>query len=184
MLEVAFDNGVAGGLRIAKDSRPGDKYFCITAPIYPKGTPPEQRETPRQETCVWQGADLGGSAEDVAPLELALDIGDLSGPADMDLKNRRKVLEDLYSPPPAGREDAHEKYLEKVWSTSVKTLERLRNTGGCRFACGPHPGAPEIFAAYMPSVTCCSMEKRRFLWCGLRGRHSGAAAGKWKKFAG
>lgn len=142
MLEVAFDNGVAGGLRIAKGSHPGDKRFCITAPIYPKDTPPEQREAPRQETRVWQGADLGGSAEDVALLELALDMGDLSGLADMDLKKRRKVLEDLYSPPPADREDAHEKYLEKVWNTSVKTLERLRNTGGAPVRMWAAPWCP------------------------------------------
>lgn len=130
MLEVVFENGAAGGLSMAKGSRPGDKRFCITAPIYPEGTPPERREAPRQYTQVWQGADLGGDPEDVALLELALDMGDLSGLANMDLENRRRVLKDLYGPPPAGRDAAHEKYLKKVWAANEKTLERLRNAGG------------------------------------------------------
>ncbi len=111
MLEVAFDNGAAGGLRIAKGSRPGDKRFCITAPIYPKGTPPEQREAPRQETRVWQGADLGGSAEDVALLELALDMGDLSGLADMDLKNGGKFWK-IYT---ARRRQTGKMLMRSIW---------------------------------------------------------------------
>ena len=79
MLEVVFDKNIATGLRMAKDSRPGDKRFSVKAGIYSKGTPPELREPPRQETWVWSGKELEGSSADVALLMLALDMGDLSG---------------------------------------------------------------------------------------------------------
>ncbi len=39
MLEVVFDKNAATGLRRAKDSRPGIKWFSIKAGIYPKGDP-------------------------------------------------------------------------------------------------------------------------------------------------
>ena len=58
MLEVVFDKNIATGLRMAKDSRPGDKRFSVKAGIYSKGTPPELREPPRQETWVWSGKEL------------------------------------------------------------------------------------------------------------------------------
>ena len=127
MLEVVFDKNIATGLRMAKDSRPGDKRFSVKAGIYSKGTPPELREPPRQETWVWSGKELEGSSADVALLMLALDMGDLSGAEDW--SKRREVLWTMAGPPPADWEKAHEGCLAEDWNTSMETLRRLRNAG-------------------------------------------------------
>ena len=129
MLEVVFDKNITAGLRMAKDSRPGDKRFSICAGVYPQGAPPELREPPRQETWVGTGKELGGSSADVAPLFLALDIGDLSGVDVGDWDKRRNILRELAGQPPAGWEAAHEKCLAEDWDTSMETLRRLRNAG-------------------------------------------------------
>ena len=129
MLEVVFDKNIAAGLRMAKDSRPGDKRFSICAGVYPRGTPPELREPSRQETWVWAGKELGGSSADVAPLFLALDIGDLSGLETGDWDKRRDILRELAGQPPAGWEAAHEKCLAEDWDASMETLRRLRSAG-------------------------------------------------------
>ena len=126
MLEVVFEQGVAGGLKIAKSSRPGDKWFSVQAGIYPEGTPAEFREPPRQKTRTWTGLDLGGGREDVAPLLLALSVGDLSGLlAGGTVVNRKTVLEHLEE---AWGEDAL-RCLDESWDTSMETLRRLREAG-------------------------------------------------------
>lgn len=126
MLEVVFEQGVTGGLKIAKSSRPGDKWFSVQAGIYPEGTPAEFREPSRQKTRAWTGLDLGGGREDVAPLLLALSVEDLSGLlAGGTVVNRKTVLEHLEE---AWGEDAL-RCLDESWDTSMETLRRLREAG-------------------------------------------------------
>lgn len=126
MLEVVFEQGVAGGLKIAKSSRPGDKWFSVQAGIYPEGAPAEFRESPRQKTRTWTGLNLGGGQEDVAPLLLALSVGDLSGLlAGGTLVSRKTVLK---HPEEAWGEDVL-RCLDESWDTSMETLRRLREAG-------------------------------------------------------
>lgn len=126
MLEVVFEQGVAGGLKIAKSSRPGDKRFSVQAGIYPEGAPAEFRESPRQKTRTWTGLNLGGGQEDVAPLLLALSVGDLSGLlAGGTLVSRKTVLK---HPEEAWGEDVL-RCLDESWDTSMETLRRLREAG-------------------------------------------------------
>lgn len=126
MLEVVFEQGVAGGLKIAKSSRPRDKRFSVQAGIYPGGTPAEFRKSPRQKTRTWTGLNLGGGQEDVAPLHLALSVGDLSGLlAGGTLVSRKTVLKHLEE---AWGEDVL-RCLGESWDTSMETLRRLREAG-------------------------------------------------------
>lgn len=82
MLEVVFDKNAATGLRRAKDSRPGIKWFSIKAGIYPKGDPARASGTaPAGDLGLGAGAELDGTSADVAPLTLALDVGDLAAGA-------------------------------------------------------------------------------------------------------
>lgn len=92
MIELAFGESSAGGLKLAKSRKQGDRI---------SGADAESRGT-RKELCnaskprTWSGITMGGSPTDVVALTLALDIGDIS---DMTtgINARQKLLDTLFA---------------------------------------------------------------------------------------
>lgn len=91
MIELAFSQSSAGGLKIAKAMKQGEHvngaFFFIG------GTRPERREA--RKPRAWTGITMEGSPEDVEALTLALDIGDISD-LDSGMNVRQKLLEELF----------------------------------------------------------------------------------------
>ena len=74
MLEVVFDESTAGSLRQAKGRRQGQRTVSQGVAIYVSdGKGGEAQSKPVTVERVW-GTALPGTAADVAPLVLALDI--------------------------------------------------------------------------------------------------------------
>ncbi len=92
MIELAFGESSAGGLKVAKSMKKGDSISGVAAII--GGTLKEQREA--KKPCIWSGIARGSSPTDVEALTLALDIGDIS---DMNtgVNARKKILDELFA---------------------------------------------------------------------------------------
>jgi hypothetical protein len=90
MIELVFGDSAAGALKYAKSMKHGTKTRAegvASGIIGESGWRPAE-----QEPKIWQGQDISGSPADVAPLTLALDIGDISG----GISSRKAVLDMLF----------------------------------------------------------------------------------------
>ncbi len=113
MIELAFNESSAGGLKLAKSRKQGDR-LSGAAGIF-GGTRKEQREARKARN--WSGITMGGSPMDVEALTLALDIGDIS---DMDtgINARQKLLEELFADFPG--------VPDRIGETNKHALARLQ----------------------------------------------------------
>ncbi len=122
MLEVVFDNSIAGSLRQAKGRRRGQRTVSQGVAVYtPEGDGRDGFRPVTVET-VWN-ADLPGAAAEVAPLVLGLDMGDLSDLGS--LETRRGLLRSLLADWPDWEED-----VEQTLTQARETLTRLRAAAG------------------------------------------------------
>lgn len=113
MIELAFSESAAGGLKYAKSMTQGERLSGAVGVI--GGTRKERRsvKTPR----AWTGVTMEGGSRDVAALTLALDIGDLS---DMDagMDGRKRVLDHQFGD--------FADVSDTIWRTNQHTLARIR----------------------------------------------------------
>lgn len=126
MLELVFDQSLAGAMRQAKGhckgitvSR-GVKIYVKTDERNENGT--ESWSQPCKIETDWSGEVLEGCAADVIPLTLGLHIGDLYGMDGTDDSVRREVLRSLEEP----WEEHHAPNWERYWRQNQETLTRLR----------------------------------------------------------
>lgn len=112
MLELVFGESIAGSLQYAKSMKPRDRLNGPTAVI--GGTQKERRALKKSRG--WEGKSLSGDAQDVVPLTLLLDIGDLSD-LDNGMENRRQVLRKMF--------DSFESVPDTLWHQNLRTLKRL-----------------------------------------------------------
>lgn len=122
MLEVVFDNSIAGSLKVAKGRRPGQRSRGTVAAVYQvteDGGKALPMPPPQTVEWVWQGAELPGTSADVAPLVLALDMGDLSDMDTVEKTRRKALLAGLY-----GRD--HADCAERDLQRNQSTLDRLK----------------------------------------------------------
>jgi hypothetical protein len=94
MIELAFGESPAGGLKIAKSMKQGECFMNGAVAVF-GSTAKERREAKKEakKPRIWSGVTLEGSPGDVAVLTLALDMGDI---LDMDTgMNARKMFLDL-----------------------------------------------------------------------------------------
>lgn len=112
MIELAFGESAAGGLKLAKSMKQGENIKGAIAVI--GGTGKEQIEAKRSHS--WTGITMGGSSRDVEALTLALDMGDIS---DMDagMNSRKKLLDELFGDFPG--------VPDEIWKTNQHALKRL-----------------------------------------------------------
>ena len=113
MIELAYNEGSAGGLKLAKSRKHGDHISGASAII--GGTLKEKFEA--RKPRIWSGTTMGGSPVDVEALTLALDIGDIS---DMDtgINARKKILDELFADFPD--------VSESIGETNQHALSRLQ----------------------------------------------------------
>jgi hypothetical protein len=112
MIELAFVDSAAGGLKMAKSITYGQRVSGAVGVI--GGTKKELRKAKKPRN--WTGVIMAGGPQDVEALTLALDIGDISTGMDA----RRKVLDDLFGDFP-GVPDA-------IWKTNQHALARIEET--------------------------------------------------------
>ncbi len=91
MIELAFSQSSAGGLKIAKAMKQEERVNG--AFFFNGGTRQEQREARKERA--WAGITMEGSPKDVEALTLALDIGDISD-LDAGMNVRQKLLDELF----------------------------------------------------------------------------------------
>ncbi|WP_018212722.1 DUF3658 domain-containing protein [Desulfitobacterium hafniense] len=91
MIELAFNQSSAAGLKIAKSIKQGDRING--AFLFIGGTRQEHREAGKARA--WAGITMEGSPKDVEELTLVLDIGDISD-LDAGMNVRQKLLEELF----------------------------------------------------------------------------------------
>lgn len=113
MIELAFSESAAGGLKWAKSLRLGsskDGEVSVAG-----GTHKEQKQAGRSGTR--SEMTIEGSPMDVEALTLALDIGDIS---DMDtaINPRQKIIEDLFADFPG--------VTEAIVKTNLNALARIQ----------------------------------------------------------
>ena len=113
MVELAFGDSAAGGLKMAKSMKHGEGVARAVGVI--GGTERERREV--KKPGYWTGESMEGGPQDVEALTLSLDIGDIS----MGMDGRRKVLDDLFGDFP-GVPDA-------IWKTNLHALKRIGEAG-------------------------------------------------------
>lgn len=122
MIEITFSQSAAGGLKLAKPCKPGQKRQGSIGVI--GGTAQQRRQALRQarKPHVWTGVEMEGRRGDVFPLTLALTIGPL---ADMDagMDSRRITLQRLFGAFPGVSED--------IWTGNQRTLARLADAAEC-----------------------------------------------------
>ncbi len=120
MIELAFNESAAGGLKYAKSMKQGDILQGSVGII--GGTEKERREAMKQamKPRAWTGVTMEGGAKDVAPLNLYLDIGDIADTLDMEagMPLRKRALEYLFEKYPG--------VPDEIWKANQKTLSRLR----------------------------------------------------------
>ena len=125
MLELVFDQSLAGAMRQAKGHprgvtvSQGVKFYVRTDDT--KETSPESWSEPCTIETAWNGVVLEGTAAHVAPLSLGLHIGDLSGMDGPDISVRRELLRRLEDP----WEAFSTPIWEKDWEEDLETLARL-----------------------------------------------------------
>ena len=134
MLEVVFDESTAGSLRQAKGRRQGQRTVSQGVAIYVSdGKGGEAQSKPVTVERVW-GTALPGTAADVAPLVLALDMGDLSDLNTAEKAGRQALflsLEGVGLPEKNAQKNA-QKNVEWRMEMNRYTLDRLetaRQTG-------------------------------------------------------
>ena len=112
MIELAFNESTAGGLKMAKSMKQGELLQGPVAAF--GGTRKERREA--KKPSVWTGITMEGTSKDVAALTLSLDIGDIS---DMktSMDGRKKLLHDLFANYPG--------VSDEIWESNQHTLKRL-----------------------------------------------------------
>jgi hypothetical protein len=114
MIELAFNESLAGALKYAKSMKPGQKTTGSAGII--GGSKKDLREAKKPQ--YWPGADMEGSSSDVEALTLALDMGDIS---DIDADPARtKQLSVLYGDFPG--------VPEEIGKTNAHAINRLRET--------------------------------------------------------
>jgi len=113
MIELAFGESPAGGLKLAKSMKQGERLNGAIAVF--GGTRKEQREAKKPHN--WSGITMEGSSQDVVALTLALDIDDISD-MDTDMNARKKLLDELFSDFPG--------VPDEIWKTNQHTLTRLQ----------------------------------------------------------
>ena len=109
MIELAFGEGPAGALKLAKSMKYGDQY--INTNVVARGTGNDQHET--ELSRYWSGITMEGSFRDVEALTLALDIGDISD-MDTDMNQRKKLLDTLFADFPG--------VSDEIWATDQHAL--------------------------------------------------------------
>ena len=125
MLELVFDQSLAGAMRKAKGHRRGTvvsrgvKIYMKTVGTREEGT--KGWSEPCEIRTAWNGAMLEGAAADVAMLLLSLSVGDIAGMVGMDLSARKAALARLEDPWAERYEAAGERY----WGQNLDTLARL-----------------------------------------------------------
>lgn len=121
MLELVFDQSLAGAMRQAKGHcrgvavSQGVKFYIADDA---EGESPESWSESCEIRTDWNGEVLEGTAADVALLSLGLHVGDLSGMDQPGLAARREALRRLEEP---WGESAWETY----WEENLETLARL-----------------------------------------------------------
>ena len=115
MIELAFSDSAAAGLKLAKSMKQGDILDRVISVF--GGPRKEQQEA--ADPYKWSGITMGGSSQDVEALILALDIGDISD-MDTDMCARKKLLDDLFADFPG--------VSEELWKTNQHSLVRLQET--------------------------------------------------------
>ena len=126
MLELVFDQSLAGAMRQAKGHRRGT-VVSQGVKIYVK-TDDSKAETGKSwsEPCeirtAWNGAVLEGTPDEVAMLSLSLSVGSIAGMVGADISARKEVLARLEAPWTVRHEAAGERY----WRENLDTLVRLR----------------------------------------------------------
>jgi len=113
MIELAFGESPAGGLKLAKSMKQGERLNGAIAVF--GGTRKEQREAKKPRN--WSGITMEGSSQDVVALTLALDIGDISD-MDIGMDARKKLLDELFADFPGASDE--------IWKTNQHTLARLQ----------------------------------------------------------
>lgn len=119
MIELVFGESAAGTLKLAKSMKHGESLSGASSVIVIDGINKEQREIMREarKPRNWSGVSMEGSANDVAALTLALDIGDISD-MDSDMNARKKLFDDMFAYGPGAS--------DKLWETNQHTLTRLQ----------------------------------------------------------
>jgi hypothetical protein len=117
MIELAFGESAAGGLKIAKSTKQGDPVNGAVAVL--GGTRRERREILREakKPRTWSGVTMEGSPKDVAALSLALDMGDISD-IDTDMKARKRFLDTYFSDYPG--------VSNAIWETNQQAIMRIQ----------------------------------------------------------
>ena len=91
MIELAFGESAAGGLKLAKKMKQGN--HIAGAIVMTGGTGKELQEAKQPHYC--SSTTMGGGSKEVEALTLALDIGDISD-MDTDMNARKKQLDALF----------------------------------------------------------------------------------------
>lgn len=115
MIELAFGESPAGGLKLAKSRKPGE-YLGGPAAVF-GGTENEQYEAMKPRN--WSGMAMEGTSGDVAALTLALDMGDISD-MNADMDKRKKLLDSLFG-------DC-QGVSEGMWKINQHALRRLQES--------------------------------------------------------
>lgn len=112
MIELAFGESAAGGLKHAKSREQGQELGGAVAMM--GGSQEDQYEVKKLRK--WSGITMEGNSKDVEALPLALDIGDISD-VDTDMNARKKLLDSWF-----------EDFLgaaDKIWETNQHALMRI-----------------------------------------------------------
>lgn len=117
MIELAFSEGFAGALKVAKSIKQGSKYTGAIGVI--GGTKKEQKEAKREykKKQNWSGVTMEGSGKDVEALTLALDMGDISD-MNTDKKARKKLLDTLFAD--------YANVSDEIWEQNQHALTRIQ----------------------------------------------------------
>ena len=155
MLELVFDQSLAGAMRQAKGHRRGT-VVSQGVKIYVK-TDDSKAETGKSwsEPCeirtAWNGAVLEGTPDEVAMLSLSLSVGSIAGMVGQCVMKR------------LGRDTGGKIWIR--WSGCGRQQKR-----GSGFASGRHPGVPMRCAGCIMPATCFGMRIARCSGCVLPGR--------------
>lgn len=126
MLEVMFSDSLSGAMRQAKGRKKGQRTVAQGVQLFIEhgddGEMLRHWTEPAEVETVWE-ADLPGTAGDVAPLVLALDMGDLSDMDTVEKEKRRELLLALEGDL-CPEKEARRK-LEMTMETNQSTLDRL-----------------------------------------------------------
>lgn len=117
MIELAFSDGFAGALKIAKSIKKGSGFASSIGVI--GDSKKEQKEAKREvkKKLKWFGETMEGSSKDVAALTLALDMGDISD-MNSDKKSRKIVLDTLFAD--------YDNVSDEIWELNLHTLTRIQ----------------------------------------------------------